>query len=140
MGKKCPAGHEFCAETTWRRSLKVKCSSKSLVAHIPSLGVSPSPLKFHSYCISETHLSKNVANSTPRKGSRHPQQQVGFRIYLSVCFSKVGSGAKMLCEESRMQSKCLTCWSKGCLIWICSGRRPTLSYGSGLFKCRLVCR
>lgn len=72
-GGKCPVGHQFHAETSWRRSVKGKCSSRRLMAHSPSLGVAPSPLKFHSYCISKTHLRKNVANSTPRKGSRHHQ-------------------------------------------------------------------
>lgn len=53
------------------------------------------------------------------KGSRKPGSQQQLR-YWSVWWWKEGSGANLLRHRSCLQSKCLSCCSKGFLFCICS--------------------
>lgn len=55
-------------EEVWRENVHVE----EALAPIPTLGVAPPPLTFHLYCIGESHLRKNVSDSTLGKGSGHP--------------------------------------------------------------------
>lgn len=80
----------------------------------------------------ESHLRKNVSDSTLGKGSGHPPPTGGYCCYSSIYLTEVGSGAKILCEGWCLQSKCLSWWTEGQLICICSGCGLRLSHGSGL--------